>query len=170
MCRESPGPIRHRLEIIHWPSASTPLAQTFRALNQLVREGRVRHLGVSNFDLALLKAAGGLAETPLLTNQLPYRLGDRAYARNGVLGFCQEHGILLTAYSPLDQGRLRPHKRLLAVAEAHSMTPYQIALVAWLVAQPRVITIPASRDTVHQRQNLEAAEILLTPHELSQLA
>ncbi len=157
------------LYLIHWPSRGTPLADTFRALNQLVREGKVWHLGVSNFDLRLLKAAQGLSETPLLTNQVPYSLTDRAFARNGVLGYCQKSGVLVTAYSPMDQGHFRPNQTMVAVAEAHGITPYQVAL-AWLTAQPRVITIPASQDPEHQRQNLEAADIRLTPSELSQLA
>ncbi len=157
------------LYLIHWPRAGMRLAETFRALNQLVREGKVRHLGVSNFDLPLLKAAEGLSETPLLANQVPYSLHDRGYARNGVLRYCQERSILVTAYSPLDEGHFRPNKVLSAIAEGHAVTPHQIAL-AWPVAQPRVITIPASQNPVHQRQNLEAGDIRLTPGELSQLA
>jgi diketogulonate reductase-like aldo/keto reductase len=157
------------LYLIHWPGLGMRLPDAFRALNKLVSEGKVRHLGVSNFDLRLLRASEELSETPLLTDQVPYSLSDRSYARNGVLAYCQAHDILLTAYSPFDQGNFKPSKALKAVAEARAVSPYQIAL-AWLARQPRVITIPMSHDPAHQRQNLQALEIQLTDTELTQLA
>ncbi len=157
------------LYLIHWPSGSMKLADTFRALNKLVTDGKIRHLGVSNFDLKLLKVSQELSQTPLLTDQVPYSVTDRTYARNGVLSYCREHKILLTAYSPVDQGRFRPSKELRAVAQAHTATPQQIAL-AWLCVQPHVITIPMSQDPEHQRQNLASADIVLTETELAQLA
>lgn len=156
------------LYLIHWPNPLVPLKDTFRALNHLVREGRVRHLGVSNFTLRSLKQAHHLSETPLLTDQVPYNLYDRAYARNGVLAFCQQNDILLTAYSPVEGGRLRSSRTLLAIAQAHGATPYQIAL-AWLAAQPRVIAIPMSFEAQHQSDNLASADIDLSPAELQQL-
>jgi diketogulonate reductase-like aldo/keto reductase len=156
------------LYLIHWPSAGMRLGDTFRALNKLVRDGKVRHLGVSNFDLKLLKQAVSLSETPLLTNQVPYSLSDRSYARNGVLTYCQQNDIVLTAYSPVEVGRLRATPKLQAIAKAHQASVYQIAL-AWLAAQPRVITIPMSANPRHQAENLAAADIALSPAEMEQL-
>jgi len=156
------------LYLIHWPAARMRLEEPFQALNRLVQDGKVRHLGVSNFDLNLLQESQRQSETPILTNQVPYSVHDRSYVKNDVLRYCQENQILLTAYSPLEQGSLRSGKQLAAVAKAHSVTPPQIAL-AWLCNQPRVITIPMSRDSVHQRQNLEAADIALSPEEMEQL-
>jgi diketogulonate reductase-like aldo/keto reductase len=73
------------LYLIHWPSGNIPLKETFKALNQLVREGRIRYLGVSNFDVRLLKQAQAESETPLFTNQVPFSLGNRGCVNNGVL-------------------------------------------------------------------------------------
>ena len=156
------------LYLIHWPSSSIPLSESFRALNQLVREGRVRHLGVSNFDVKLMKQAQAESEAPLFTNQVPYSLADRSYVRNGVLEYCQENDILLTAYSPVEEGRLRVSSTVQAIADAHHATPYQIAL-AWLVSQPRVITIPMSFNPEHIAENFAAADIELTAKEMEQL-
>jgi len=156
------------LYLIHWPSRSIPLQETFRALNQLVREERVRHVGVSNFDVRLLEQAQAEAETAILTDQVPYSQADRSYVRNGVLEYCQRNHILLTAYSPVEKGRLRSKPTLRAIADAHDATAYQIAL-AWLVSQPRVITIPMSLDPQHQAENLAPAEIELTKDEIEQL-
>lgn len=158
------------LYLVHWPPrAGAELNDAFRALNQLVREGKVKHLGVSNFKIKLLKQAQSLSETPILTDQVPYRLPDKTYVENGVLEYCQQNDILVTAYSPVKFRNLPVNKTVRAIAEAHSATPFQIAL-AWLVAQPRVITIPMSLDPQHIRENFEAAEIELSKEEYETLS
>lgn len=157
------------LYLIHWPSGRMNLENAFRALNQLVEEGKVRHVGVSNFDLKLLRRSQELAVRGILTNQVPYSLRDRSYASNGVVGYCQSNEILVTAYSPLDEGSFRPSAAMIALAQSHSATPHQIAL-AWLCNQARVITIPMSADPEHLRENLEAAEISLSPDEIARLS
>jgi diketogulonate reductase-like aldo/keto reductase len=156
------------LYLIHWPSHTIPLEDTFRALNQLVAQRKVKYIGVSNFDLALLKKSRTLTETPLATNQVPYSLSDRSYVKNGVLEYCQANHILVTAYSPVNEGRMRVNATLQALAAAHNATPYQIAL-AWLVQQPKVISIPMSFNPEHQAENLRAAEIELSDAEVAQL-
>jgi diketogulonate reductase-like aldo/keto reductase len=156
------------LYLIHWPSSSIPLSDTFKALNQLVREERVRHIGVSNFDVKLMKQAQAESEAPIFTNQVPYSLADRSYVRNGVLDYCQKNDILLTAYSPVKEGRLRINPAIQTIADRHEVTPYQIAL-AWLVLQPRVITIPMSFNPEHIAENFAAAEIKMTADEIERL-
>jgi len=157
------------LYLIHWPGAGTNYEETFRALNKLVRDGKVKHLGVSNFKLKLLKQAQQFSETPILTNQVPYRLPDKTYVENGVLEYCQQNDVLITAYSPVKFRNLPVNKTVRAIAQAHSATSFQIAL-AWLVAQPRVITIPMSHDPQHIRENFEAANIELTSREFKTLS
>ena len=109
-----------------------------------------------------------LSETPLLTDQVPYRLPERKYAESGVLAYCQQNEILLTAYSPVKFQNLPVNKTIRAIADAHEATPFQIAL-AWLVAQPCVITIPMSLNPQHIRENFAAAEIELK-EEIDRLA
>jgi diketogulonate reductase-like aldo/keto reductase len=156
------------LYLIHWPMRGMRLADTFRALNQLVRTGKVRHLGVSNFDLKLLKQSQALSETALLTDQVPYSLAERTYVENGVLDYCQQNDILLTAYSPVKRRSIKSDKNLQAVAKTRGVTSQQIAL-AWLAQQPRVITIPKSSDPQHQADNISAADLLLSAAEMEQL-
>ena len=157
------------LYLIHWPSLGMKLEEAFRALNELVREGKVRHLGVSNFKLRLLQQAQGYSETPILTDQIPYRLPDKTYTENGVLEYCRRNDILVTAYSPVKFRSIRVNKTLAAIAKAHSATAHQIAL-AWLVMQPRVITIPMSFDPQHIKENFAAADIELDETEMRQLS
>jgi diketogulonate reductase-like aldo/keto reductase len=153
------------LYLIHWPQLGAKYEETFKALNKLVREGKVKHLGVSNFDLKLLKQAQSLSETPIITNQVPFSLGDRSYIKNGILAYCQQNDILLTAYSPVEEGKLHSNKTLDVIAKAHNATPFQIAL-AWIISHPRVITIPMSFNPVHIRENFESADIELTQDEI----
>jgi diketogulonate reductase-like aldo/keto reductase len=155
------------LYLIHWPNNATPLAETFRALNELVAGGKVKRLGVSNFDLSLMKQAITLAETPIMTNQVRYSLLSREPERNGVLDFCQARGIILTAYSPLKDGVLN-HPRVKAIAAELNVTPGQAAL-NWLVRQEKVITIPKSTTLAHLKGNLASPEIVLTPDMVQQL-
>lgn len=156
------------LYLIHWPRAGMKFEEAFRALNKLVHDGKVRYLGVSNFSVKLLKQSQEHSETPIITNQVPYSITDRSYVKNGVLEYCQQNDILLTAYSPMEKGRLKPNQTLRSIAEARSATPYQIAL-AWLISQPRVITIPMSLNPQHIKENFEAVNIVLTEKEIKSL-
>jgi len=157
------------LYLVHWPSAGTKLEDSFWALNQLVKDGKVRHLGVSNFDLKLLKQAQTLSATPIITDQVPFSTSDHSYIKNGVLEYCQQNNIILTAYSPVNQGHFRVNRTLESIAQAHSATPYQIAL-AWLIQQPRVITIPMSFNPIHIKENWDAADLVLSEDEMKQLS
>jgi len=157
------------LYLIHWHQTGMNLQNTFRAFNKLVQDGKVKHLGVSNFNLKLLKESQALSETPIITNQVPYSLTDRSYVKNGVMEYCQKNDILFTAYSPVNEGRLRINSTLESIAKAHNATSYQIAL-AWVVSQPRIITIPMSANPKHIAENFDAADIELTQTEINQLA
>ena len=154
--------------LIHWPNPLVPMKETFRALNQLIKEGKIKHVGVSNFNMKLIQRAQSLCETPLFANQIPYSLTNCYYAKNGTLEYCQQNNILVTGYTPVNHGHIAAEGALQSIADARHVTPYQVAL-AWLVNQPRVITIPLSFNPKHQKENLDAADIELTPDEMNQL-
>ena len=156
------------LYLIHWPGTGVKYEETFRALNKLARDGKVKHLGVSNFNLKLLKQARELSETPIFTNQVPFSVSDRSYVDNGVLEYCQQNDILFTAYSPVDEGKLSSNKTLETIAKAHNASIFQIAL-AWVISHPRVITIPMSFNPQHIQENFDAAELELSKSEIAQL-
>jgi myo-inositol catabolism protein IolS len=94
------------LYLIHAPDAKVPLSDTIPALEALWKEGRVGAIGVSNFGLEELEAAGrSLKEAPIVVNQVRYNLFDRDDAEP-VRQYCRDHRILLEAYSPLARGLL----------------------------------------------------------------
>lgn len=156
------------LYLIHRPNKGIPLDATLRALNDLVDQGKVKHLGVSNFNLEQLKQAQALADTPLATNQVPYHLHRRAYVVNGVLAYCQENNILLTAYSPIGRGNLIDDPTVKQIAENYQASPAQIALY-WLIRQPNVIALPMSTNKDHLRENLGALQLELPEEDVEKL-
>ena len=156
------------LYLIHWPNASVPLEDTFRGLNEIAARGLSRHIGVSNFDLALLKRARQLCETPLATNQVPYSIRERRYVHNGVVEYCQSNGIVLTAYSPIDKGVSLNNPDVRRIAAGYGATPAQVAL-SWLIHQPQVIAIPKTTNPEHMAENLGALELELSPADKQRL-
>lgn len=153
--------------LYHWPG-NVPLADTFAALHSLQDSGKIRGFGVSNFDLDDLQEIPAADQSRLGCNQIFYNLKHRE-VEWAVAGWCQQKGIPLMAYSPLDQaGSLLQSSILANVAERHDAGPAQIAL-AWLLHQPDTVVIPKSANQVRMRENLEATNIRLGPKDLADL-
>lgn len=153
------------LYLIHWPNSSIPLESTFKAFNELVKEGKTRCVGVSNFSVSEMKRAQELSDTPIVTNQVEYSVDSRTPELNGVLDYCREHDILLTAYEPFGKGRLIGNRVLQKVADTHVVSTAQIAL-AWLIRKPGVITIPMTSNEDHLRDNFTASDLELSQADL----
>ncbi len=155
------------LYLLHW-RGSVPLQETLDAFAELKRAGKIGAFGVSNFDTADMKEAWGLEHGPkIVTNQILYNLTRRGVERE-LLPWLRARDIPVMAYSPVEQGRLLRDRKLIQIAAARRATPAQIAL-AWLLAQPGVCAIPKSSDVSHVEENCAAADIALTPEELSAL-
>lgn len=154
------------LYLLHWPG-SYPLAETIAGFEALCKAGKIRHWGVSNFDLPAMKGLERLAPGRCACNQVLYNLQRRGIEHD-LLPWCVERGILVQAYSPLDQGRLRKATQLGAAAQRHKVTPEQAAL-AWTVRQPGVQAIPKSASLGRVAQNAQAAGITLCAADLREL-
>jgi diketogulonate reductase-like aldo/keto reductase len=154
--------------LTHWPNPDIPLEETFRAFNELVEQGKVRYLGVSNSSTALLEKIQSLAHKAIATNQVPYSLRTRKYVLNGVLDYCRSHHILLTAYTPIERGSVLDDPQVRHIAQKYGATPAQIAL-AWLIRQTGVIAVPMSMNVDHLKSNLEAFDLELFPDDVERL-
>jgi diketogulonate reductase-like aldo/keto reductase len=147
------------LYLLHW-RGEHPLAQTVQAFEALQRQGRIRHWGVSNFDLAdmleLHAVRGGAACS---ANQVYYSLSERGI-EHSLLPWQRAHDMPVMAYCPIDQGALAARAALRPVAERHGITPAQAAL-AWVMSQPGVMAIPKAVQAAHLRDNLAAARVEL---------
>jgi diketogulonate reductase-like aldo/keto reductase len=156
------------LYLVHWPNEAVPLEETFRALNELVAAGKTRYVGVSNFSVSQMERALRLSSSVLATDQVHYSLFHRHPEEDGVLEYCVHHDMLLTAYTPVEHGRVTHNDSIAAMAHHKGATPVQVA-IAWLIAKPNVITIPESKEPAHLRENMEALEVELTDEEVQAL-
>ena len=137
------------LLLIHWPNRNVPLEESLDAMRSFVSEGRVRHLGVSNFPPSLLRRA--LNMTPLVNVQVEYH---PYLSQEVVLQLARANNMVLTAYSPLAKGHVFRDKTLKEIADAHRKTVAQIVL-RWLIQQESVVTVPRSANPDHIKSNFE---------------
>ncbi|MEQ8397984.1 aldo/keto reductase [Thalassobaculum sp.] len=155
------------LYLLHWPGPS-PLEETLAGFEDLQRDGKIRHWGVSNFDTSEMKSLaiepGGSA---CVTNQVLYNLARRGIEFD-LLPWCAARSMPVMAYSPLEQGRLSGNMALAEVAGRHGVTELQIAL-AWVLDRDGVIVIPKAGRLDHVRQNHAALGIRLTAEDRAAL-
>jgi len=155
------------LYLLHW-RGSPPLSDTLEGFAALMKNGKIRHWGVSNFDAddmaELWGMKGGSACT---TNQVLYNLSRRGI-KHDLVPACRKRHVPIMAYSPIEQGRLLGNRALKDIADRHQATPAQIAL-AWLLRQERMIVIPKSSNDAHVRENRAAAEVKLSAADLAAL-
>ena len=154
--------------LLHW-RGSTPLGETMRALEQLVRDGKIRALGVSNFDVDdLEEARTALEREPIACNQVLYHLGERTIELHEI-PYCREHGIAVVAYTPFGRNDWTDHPGahvLDDVARAHGATPRQVIL-AFLTRDPVTFAIPKASSLAHVEENAGAGELHLTDEEIA---
>jgi diketogulonate reductase-like aldo/keto reductase len=161
------GTDRIDLYLLHWRGAH-PLAETVAAFERLRAAGKIRHWGVSNFDTDDMTELAGVADGGrCATNQVMYNLQRRGIEWS-LLPWCRGRGLPVMAYSPIEQGRLGRHPALDAVAEAHGVGAYQVAL-AWMLARPGVIAIPKATALDHVEANRKALDLALTAEDLARL-
>jgi len=183
---------------IHWPNPFIPIRNTMKALKQLVEAGKVRCIGVSNFNLEKMKAAqDALPPSELASNQVKYNLLDRRVEKD-LLPYTNHERITVIAYSPLAQGLLtgkyspeslpqtavqsmnarfspanlsrlgKLTNTLLEIARAHGKTSSQVAL-NWLIRKENVVAIPGVKRPEHVLDNVGATDLRLTQQEIEKL-
>jgi diketogulonate reductase-like aldo/keto reductase len=155
------------LYLQHW-RGRIPLVETIEGFNQLKRDGKIRHWGVSNFDIGdMIELSGVPGGDEVQTNQILYNLAHRG-PEYALLPWLAQHGIPAMAYSPIEQGRLLEYPALQSIAQRHNATPAQLAL-AWVLQHDGVNAIPRAGTPSHVRQNAAARDIELTREDLHAL-
>jgi diketogulonate reductase-like aldo/keto reductase len=155
------------LYLLHW-RGGVPLAETVAAFEQLREHGKIRHWGVSNFDVDDMRELWDLDEgSNCAANQVWYSASQRGIEFD-LLPWQRQHRLPVMAYCPIDQGALAQNSRLRAVARARRLTAAQVAL-AWVLRQPDVIAIPKAAQAAHLQDNLAAASVELSAEELAQI-
>jgi diketogulonate reductase-like aldo/keto reductase len=155
------------LFLLHWRE-EIPLSETLEAFDKLLRAGKIRYWGVSNFDLNdMQELVGSRVGAGVAANEVMYNVKRRGI-EYALMPWCRRRNITIIAYSPLDQGQLVRSRTLKDIALRHDATPAQVAL-AWLVRQKGVIAIPKAKNQAHLRENRAALDLRLDKHDLATL-
>ena len=149
---------------IHWPNPKVPIRETMAAMEKLVRDGKVRYIGVSNFSVEQTnEARDALSKNELVSNQVEYSLSGRAVEAD-ILPYCKREKLTLIAYTPLARGSV-PEKMIpLAICEKYGMTRIQVML-NWVTRSECVVAIPKSADVKHVEENASSVSARFSEEE-----
>ncbi len=149
------------LLLIHWPNQSVPLQESLTELQKAQELGYAKQIGVSNFNIALLQQTLDFGLQPVM-NQVEYH---PFLDQSKLLAFQQAHNILLTAYSPVAQGKVAQDPTVQAIAKKHGKSPFQISL-AWLLQQKGVLAIPRSSKEANAKANADVFDLVLSEEDM----
>ena len=152
------------LLLLHWPNPHVPLAETLGALAHVKKLGMSRHIGLSNFTVALIEEARALCPEPLACDQVEYH---PYLDQTKVLEACARHGMAVIAYSPVAKGRIKNDQRLAQIGQAHGKSAAQVCL-RWLVQQ-NVAAIPRTSKIERLSENIAIFDFKLSDDEMRQI-
>ena len=158
------------LLLIHWPSPEkVPFDENLHALAKAKQQGKTRHVGVANCNIALIEEAIRLCPEPIINLQVEYH---PYLDQSKLLSAVRRLGLAMTAYCPLGRGRIINDPIVADMAKSMGKSVAQVVL-RWLVQQPNVIPIPRSSNPQRQAENFNVFDFELNPeqmHRLHQLA
>ena len=154
------------MTLIHWPNPAIPVGEAVAALCDAKRRGLTRHIGVSNFVLALLDQAVAAATEPLAAEQIEYH---PYLDQSKMLAALRRHGMATVAYSPIALGEVVADPVIAAIGKAHGKSTVQVTL-RWLIQQNGVVAIPKTSKLERLKENLDIFDFALTADEMAALA
>lgn len=150
---------------VHWPARAYNPEETMDAFNQLVEEGKIDNIGVSNFSPEQIEEAQEYAETKILANQVEMH---PLLQQEELVEYCQENDMYLVAYSPLARGKVFEVPELQEIAEKHGVSEAQVSL-AWLMQHDNVVAIPKASSEDHIKDNWNARELELEERDIEKI-
>lgn len=157
---------------LHWPDQNTPIAETMRAMEELVKEGKIRYIGVCNFSVDELRAANeALKSNEVVSNQVEYSMLIRDPEKD-VIDYCRKDSITVIAYSPLNRGHFYDEKYaelrnlLSEVGKNYEKTATQVT-INWLIEKEHVVAIPKASSKEHIDELVGAADFRLERRDIS---
>jgi diketogulonate reductase-like aldo/keto reductase len=153
------------LLMIHWPNAQVPLSESIAALCKMKKAGLTKHIGVANFNVAMIEEAVKLASQPIAVLQIethPY-LGQ-----SKVIAAARRYGMAVVGYCPLARGKVPAEAVLQRIGKAHGKTPAQVALR--FLEQQQIIPIPRTSKRERLAENLGSLDLKLSEAEMAEIA
>ncbi|SEG52598.1 aldo/keto reductase [Bosea lathyri] len=151
------------LLLLHWPNDAVPLGEQIGALNEVAKAGKTRHVGVSNFNTALMAQAVALSAAPIVTNQIEYH---PYIDQSVVIGAAKAAGMAITGYYGMADGKVFTDPALGEIAGRHGRSIAQIVL-RWLVQQDGVVALSKTVSEARAAENLAIFDFELSPGEMS---
>ena len=164
-CLERLGVDYVDLLYVHWPVGIYDPDVVLPAYDRLRDEGKIRHVGLSNFEPDQLDEARAKLDAPVFAHQVEMH---PLLQQKELVAYAQEHDHTLVAYSPIAQGKVFDVPEIREIAEKHDATPAQVSL-AWLLAKGNVAAIPRTMDEDHLRSNFEARNLELDDEDLERI-
>jgi len=153
------------LMYVHWPSGDYRPEETLGAFRELVEEGRIDNIGISNFEPEQVDEAMEIAGEHIVANQVEMH---PLLQQEEILEKCREHDIYLVAYSPLARGKVFEIPELRDIAEKHDVSPAQVSL-AWLMQKDNVVVIPKATSEEHIEDNYRALDLELDEEDIEKI-
>ncbi|SDS03667.1 aldo/keto reductase [Bradyrhizobium canariense] len=153
------------LLLLHWPNPRVPLQETLGALAHVKKFGLARHIGVSNFTVALIEEAVAACSEPLVCDQVEFH---PYLDQTKVLEACAQNGMAVVAYSPVAKGRIKNDRTLARIGQAHGKTGAQVSL-RWLVQQ-NVSAIPRTSRVERLSENIDIFDFELSDEQMRQIS
>jgi 2,5-diketo-D-gluconate reductase B len=153
------------LLLLHWPNPQVPLSETLAALCKVKRMGLARHIGVSNFTVALVEQAVKLASEPLVCNQIEMH---PMLDQSKVVAACRRYGMAVVAYSPIARGVAANEEVLARIGRAHGKSAAQVSLR--FLVQQNVVVIPRTSRVERLSENLAIFDFELPAGEMKEIA
>ncbi len=153
------------LLLLHWPQSDVPLAERIGALNEVRDAGKVRHIGISNFNTALMAESIALSRAPVVTNQVEYH---PYLDQITVLNAARTSGMSITAYYAMADGKVIDDPTIKAIAAAHGKSEAQVVL-RWLIQQDGVVTLSKTISEERAKSNFEIFDFELSADEMQDL-
>ena len=153
------------LLLLHWPNPNIPLSETLGALCKVKQAGLARHIGISNFTVAMIDEAVRGSSEPIVCNQIevhPFLDQSR------VIAACRAHGMVVVAYSPIARGSAKNDKVLARIGKAHGKTAAQVCLR--FLVQQRIAVIPRTSKIERLAENFAIFDFELADAEMKEIA
>jgi len=151
------------LLLLHWPQSPMPLAEQIGALNEVVKAGKVRHIGVSNYNTELMAEAVRLSEVPIVTNQVEYH---PYLDQSAVLKAARKLGMAITAYYAMANGDVPKDELLREIGDSYGKTAAQVVL-RWLIQQPGVIALSKTATESRLAENFDIFDFVLSDADMA---
>jgi len=153
------------LLLLHWPNPQIPLAETLGALGRVRRDGLARHIGLSNFTVALIEEALQATTEPLVCDQIECQ---PFLDQSKLIAACRRHGMAVIAYAPIARGAVRDDDVLARVGAAHGKSAVQVCL-RFLVQQD-IVVIPRTSKVERLAENAAIFDFALSEQEMAEIS